>query len=184
MRTQKSIPVVDVVFCYVVYGVFVFVPGFDLCCNSHANICQRDAARMEPGNTLEVIGTDFESAWGNPHVTRDFIREIKAQGFKSIRIPVTWNQRMSGAPDYTIDPVFLNRVQEVVDWSLAGLYVMINVHDVWQWMRPSMATQHDTVMAQFQAVWTQIADRFKNHSNMLMFESANEPEYIGVDEAS
>ncbi|MCA0755046.1 glycoside hydrolase family 9 protein [Paenibacillus sp. N4] len=142
---------------------------------------------MQPGwnlgNTLEAIGTDFESAWGNPRVTREFLQEIKAQGFKSIRIPVAWNQRMSAGPDYTIDPAFLDRVEEVVDMALdEGLYVMLNIHDVWQWMRPTMAAQHDAVMEQFEAAWTQIADRFKNHDTKLMFESANEPEYYDVDE--
>ncbi|MDQ0114456.1 cellulase family glycosylhydrolase [Paenibacillus harenae] len=150
---------------------------------------QTYVSAMQPGwnlgNTLEAIGTDFETSWGNPPVTQEFIQEIKAQGFKSIRIPVSWNQRMSAGPDYTIDPAFLNRVEEVVNMALAeGLYVMLNIHDVWQWMRPSMATQHDAVMAQFEAAWTQIADRFKNHSNLLMFESANEPDYLNVDEAT
>lgn len=141
MRTQKAFLSLMLSFAMLFTAISFSFPAS----TSAATPMQSYVSAMQPGwnlgNTLEVIGTDFESAWGNPHVTRDFIREIKAQGFKSIRIPVTWNQRMSGAPDYTIDPVFLNRVQEVVDWSLAeGLYVMINVHDVWQWMRPSMAT--------------------------------------------
>ncbi|RCW49605.1 cellulase (glycosyl hydrolase family 5) [Paenibacillus prosopidis] len=55
---------------------------------------------------------------------------------------------MGGAPDYTVDPAWMDRVQQVVDWSLEeGLYVMINVHhDAWMWLR-TMPTNHDEVLA-------------------------------------
>ena len=78
----------------------------------------------------------------------------------------------------------MNRIQQVVDWSLdAGLYVMINLHhDNIRWIN-QMPTNHDAVLAQYNALWTQIADRFKNHSNKLMFESVNEPQFVNVDNA-
>ncbi|WP_307564218.1 cellulase family glycosylhydrolase [Paenibacillus sp. V4I7] len=152
---------------------------------------QSYVSAMQPGwnlgNTFDAFNTtdptkNDETAWGNPRVTKEFIKEIKKQGFKSIRIPITWNGRMGDAPDYTIDPAWMDRVQQVVDWSLEeGLYVMINVHhDAWMWVR-TMPTNHDEVLARYTAVWTQIADRFKNHSNKLMFESINEPEFLDVD---
>ncbi|WP_028608933.1 cellulase family glycosylhydrolase [Paenibacillus harenae] len=152
---------------------------------------QSYVSAMQPGwnlgNTFDSFNATApnngdETSWGNPIVTKEFIKEIKKQGFKSIRIPITWDGRMGGAPDYTINPDWMNRVQQVVDWSLEeGLYVMINVHhDAWKWVR-TMPTNHDEVMARYTAIWTQIADRFKNHSNKLMFESINEPEFLDVD---
>ncbi|MDQ0877765.1 endoglucanase [Paenibacillus sp. V4I3] len=152
---------------------------------------QSYVSAMQPGwnlgNTFDAFNTtdptkNDETAWGNPRVTKEFIKEIKKQGFKSIRIPITWNGRMGDAPDYKIDPAWMDRVQQVVDWSLEeGLYVMINVHhDAWMWAR-TMPTNHDEVLARYTAVWTQIADRFKNRSNKLMFESINEPEFLNVD---
>jgi aryl-phospho-beta-D-glucosidase BglC (GH1 family) len=152
---------------------------------------QTYVSAMQPGwnlgNTLDAFDPNDptgggETSWGNPVVTQAFIQQIAAQGFKSIRIPITWNYRMGGAPNYAIDPAFMDRVQQVVDWSLqAGLYVMINVHhDAWMWIS-SMPTDHNAVMARYNAVWTQIADRFKNHSDKLMFESINEPEFSNVD---
>ena len=141
---------------------------------------------MQPGwnlgNTLDA--TPNETAWGNPLVTQELIQQIKAQGFNSIRIPITWdagNNRLGPAPDYTIDPAFLDRVQQVVDWSLdAGLYVMINVHHDSYWVR-SMPANHDAVLAKFNAIWSQVAPRFRDYSNKLMFESINEPTFDGVD---
>ncbi|MFC5470486.1 cellulase family glycosylhydrolase [Cohnella suwonensis] len=148
---------------------------------------QSYVSAMQPGwnlgNTFEAIGAD-ETAWGNPRVTKEFIKEIAKQGYKSIRIPVAWKQHMGDAPDYTIDPAFLNRLQEVIDWSLdENLYVLINIHDAWLWMR-SMGTDHDEVLARYQAIWTQVSERYKDHSDKLMFESANEPAFDNVDTAT
>ncbi|GJM69630.1 hypothetical protein HMSSN036_18460 [Paenibacillus macerans] len=94
---------------------------------------------MQPGwnlgNTLDSTGSD-ETSWGNPRITRELIQQIAAQGYKSIRIPVTWDSHIGKAPDYTIEPAYLDRVEEVVNWALeAKLYVMINVHhDSWMWI--------------------------------------------------
>ena len=140
-------------------------------------------AAMQPGwnlgNTFDSTGAD-ETSWGNPRVTTALLDSIRAQGFKSIRIPVTWGHRSGGAPTYTIDAAFLARVREVVDWALArDFYVMINIHhDSWQWIN-QMPSQHDSVLARYNALWTQIAGAFRNHSSRLVFESVNEPQFTG-----
>ncbi|AIY09407.1 cellulase [Paenibacillus polymyxa] len=136
---------------------------------------------MQPGwnlgNSLDAVGTD-ETAWGNPRITQALIQQIAAQGYKSIRIPVTWDKHIGAAPHYTVESTYMNRVEEVVRWALdANLYVMINVHhDSWTWVS-SMEPKHDEVLARYNALWTQIADRFKNQPNKLMFESINEPRF-------
>jgi endoglucanase len=141
-------------------------------------------AAMQPGwnlgNTFDAIGAD-ETAWGNPRVTREFLRGVKAQGFKSIRMPVTWDGRQGGGPDYTMDPAWLARVSEVVSWALAdGLYVMINMHhDSWLWVN-QLATDHDNVLARYTATWTQIAAVFRDAPSKLVFESINEPQFSGT----
>ena len=101
---------------------------------------------MQPGwnlgNTLDA--TPSETSWGNPLATQELIQQIAAQGFKSIRLPVTWDtgNRVGPAPDYTIDPAWLDRVQQVVDWSLdAGLHVMLNLHHDSGWVRAMPADQ-------------------------------------------
>ncbi|GAA0449883.1 endoglucanase [Actinoplanes capillaceus] len=138
---------------------------------------------MQPGwnlgNTLDATGAD-ETSWGNPRVTRELLKGIRAQGFKSIRIPVTWGQHQGPAPDYTIDPAYLARVQEVVGWALdEGLYVMINIHhDSWQWIA-TMPTDHDNVLARYNAIWTQVAGAFRDASPRLLLESVNEPQFWG-----
>jgi endoglucanase len=138
---------------------------------------------MQPGwnlgNSFDSIGAD-ETAWGNPVVTQALLANIKAQGFKSIRIPVSWGQHEGAAPNYTIDATFLARVKQVVDWALADdLYVVVNMHhDSWQWVT-NMPGQHDAVLAQYSATWTQLANTFKGESNKLVLESINEQSFTG-----
>lgn len=142
---------------------------------------------MQPGwnlgNTYDAVGED-ETAWGNPRVTKELIAQLVDQGFKSIRIPITFDQRMGEGPDYSIDSDFLDRVEQTVKWSLdEGLYVMINIHhDSWIWLEAGMHQNHDESLARFSAIWTQVADRFKDYSDKLMFESINEPRFQGSEE--
>ncbi|RIV39701.1 cellulase family glycosylhydrolase [Micromonospora radicis] len=138
-------------------------------------------AAMQPGwnlgNTFDAVGAD-ETAWGNPRVTQAQLDAIRAQGFNSIRIPVTWSNRHGPAPSYTIDPAWLNRIKEVVGWALDdGFYVMINLHhDSWQWIH-EMPTNRTTVLNRYNALWTQIAAAFRDASPRLHFESVNEPQF-------
>ncbi len=137
--------------------------------------------QMQPGwnlgNTLDSVGED-ETAWGNPRVTKELIKQISRQGFKSIRIPVTWDNHIGPAPEYKIDPAYLDRVAEVVGWARSeNLYVLINVHhDSWVWIS-KMENNHDETLARYNAVWTQVADKFKNESEKVSFESVNEPRF-------
>jgi endoglucanase len=136
-------------------------------------------AEMQPGwnlgNSLDAVGPD-ETAWGNPTITQTLIQNVVAEGFNSVRIPVTWNEHQGSAPTYTIEAAWLNRVEQVVDWALAAdLYVVIDVHhDSWLWVS-GMPTNHDNVLNRFNATWTQIADTFQDKSEKLVFESINEP---------
>ncbi|MCA2218127.1 cellulase family glycosylhydrolase [Jidongwangia harbinensis] len=138
-------------------------------------------AAMQPGwnlgNSLDATGAD-ETSWGNPRITEALLDGIRAQGFKSIRIPVTWGQHQGSAPDYPIDAAYLNRVREVVDWAVAdGFHVMINMHhDSWQWIN-TMPADRTTVLNRYNATWTQLAGTFRNHSSRLIFESVNEPQF-------
>ncbi|SIQ51512.1 Cellulase (glycosyl hydrolase family 5) [Paenibacillus macquariensis] len=108
---------------------------------------------MQPGwnlgNTLDATSDD-ETSWGNPRVTKALINKISEQGYKSIRIPITWDKHIGATPNYTIDKAYLDRVEEVVGWALdAKLYVMINIHhDSWLWVS-NMEKQQDDVLKRY-----------------------------------
>lgn len=136
------------------------------------------------GNQLEANsgGTPSETAWGNPTITEKLIKQVKAQGFKSIRIPVSYLSKIGAGPNYTIDSKWLDRVQEVVDMCIDnGLYAIINVHgDGYYSIKGGWllcgepASEQKTIKAKYKKVWEQIAKRFKNYDDHLVFESMNE----------
>ena len=143
-------------------------------------------AAMQPGwglsNSLDAIPD--ETAWGNPPASEALLDAVRAKGFNSIRIPVTWsNQQQTSAP-YTIDSAYLDRVEEVVDWALAdGFYVLLDMHhDSWQWVK-DLAVDHDNVRARFDETWTQIAERFRDKSDKLVLENVNEVFFDGATDA-
>lgn len=99
------------------------------------------------------------------------------------KIAVSWafhfNDTTEGTgPDWTLDPKFLARVEEVVDMSLdRGFYTLLNVHhDSWNWFDPTKPGANFTqIEEKFYRVWYQIADRFKCKGSLLAFEPINEP---------
>lgn len=140
------------------------------------------------GNTLDAYGTwidnvtpsNVETCWGNPLTTRQMIAAVRERGFNTIRIPVTWAQFTDS--NGNVDPAWMSRVKEVVDWALdEGLYVILNVHhdtgehgsDKVCWLIADTGT-YDSVHSRFAALWTNIANEFKDYDNRLMFEGYNE----------
>lgn len=145
-------------------------------------------AAMQPGwnlgNSLDSVGSD-ETAWGNPRITQSLIQNVAAQGYNSIRIPVTWDNHQSKSAPYTVEDAYLDRVEEVVNWALdADLYVLINIHhDSWIWMA-DMNSNRTVVEARYESIWTALADRFRDAPPELLFESVNEPQFNNVDDAT
>ena len=131
-----------------------------------------------------VNGVASETAWGCAKATEATFTGVKAAGFTSVRIPVTWLGHIGDAPDYTLDADWLNRVYEVVGYAeKAGLKVILNTHhdedhgDA-HWLNLAGAVNsEDTntqVKAEIAAVWRQIAEKFKAKGDFLMLESFNE----------
>ncbi|MER7407995.1 cellulase family glycosylhydrolase [Streptomyces sp. NPDC000070] len=140
-------------------------------------------AAMQPswnlGNTLDAIPN--EDSWGNGQTRKATFEKIAAEGFRSVRIPVTWNARQSATAPYTIDAAYMARVKQLVDWALdSGLYVVLNVHhDSWQWVE-KITSDHDNVMARFNSTWSQISTTFRDAPRTLVFEGINEPSFAGA----
>lgn len=128
-------------------------------------------------------GVSGEQFWGNPKATQATFNKLKAAGFTTVRIPVTWMGHIGEAPDYKIEEAWLDRVAEVVGYAeAAGLNAIINIHhdggDGKYWLDILGASRNDEVqkrvLAQVTAVWSQIADKFKDKGHFLIFEAFNE----------
>lgn len=134
------------------------------------------------GNQLEASSNKVpnETTWGNPTITEDLIKAVKAQGFNTIRIPVSYLSKIGEAPDYTIDSAWLDRVQEVVDYVVGNdMYAVMNIHGDGYYTVDGgwllcVDDNQDEIKAKYEAVWKQIADRFKDYDEHLIFESMNE----------
>ncbi|MBN7810620.1 cellulase family glycosylhydrolase [Algoriphagus sp. H41] len=123
------------------------------------------------GNSLEAIGG--ETAWGNPKVTQALIDQIQAAGFNAVRIPVAWS-KFANATDFTIDPAWMARVQEVVDYVVGkGMYAVLNQHWDEGWMQPTYA-QQAYVNGRLEKMWIQIALHFRHYDDHLLFAGTNE----------
>ena len=142
------------------------------------------------GNTLEACDNNvgiktntplsYETHWGQPKTTQAMIDGMKAAGFDTIRIPVAWmtNATHLYEGDYTIDAGYMDRVEEVVRYARkAGMYVIINDHwdGGWYGMFGSESAETRALaMEAYKGMWQQIAERFRDYSDYLIFESANE----------
>lgn len=125
------------------------------------------------GNTLEPPGG--EGSWG-PLASESLINAVANAGFNTIRLPCAWDSHANQS-NYQIDPVWMARVKQVVDWCYArNLYIVLNCHWDGGWLDANLTeTVNPTVNAKMNAYWTQIANTFKNYDNKLLFAGANEP---------
>lgn len=137
------------------------------------------------GNALDANnnGVSSETAWGNPKITQTLLTKVKEAGFQVVRIPITWLGHIGNAPNYTIEESFLNRVSEVVGYAKnAGLKVIINIHhdgaDSAHWLNIKDAATNSTINTavknQLYSMWIQIAQKFPNSEDYLIFETMNE----------
>ena len=134
------------------------------------------------GNSLEAndAGTPNETAWGNPKLTEQFVLAAKSAGFQSIRIPVSYLNKIDDNNGYQIDSAWLDRVQEVVDYCVKNdMYAIVNMHgDGYTtinggWLLCGSSDQ-TKIREKYKACWQQIATRFKDYDEHLIFESMNE----------
>jgi endoglucanase len=140
-------------------------------------------SRMSPGinigNTLENT-TSWETGWGNPPITKEFVRKLAVLGFKTVRLPVAWD---TYAVDGRIQPDKLQRVSEVVNWIIeAGMFCVVNIHWDGGWIDSSnkdrfadtYATFSPAAQRKFRSYWRQIATYFAGKNEKLLFEALNE----------
>lgn len=145
-------------------------------------VAEAMGAGWNVGNQLEANsgGKVDETVWGNPEITQELISAVADAGFTTVRVPVSYLDRIDDANNYTVDSAWLDRVEEVVQYCYnEGLYVIINIHgdgyntveDGWFLVN---GEDQDMICEKYEAVWKQIAERFADYDEHLIFESMNE----------
>lgn len=152
------------------------------------------------GNTMEACNSGagsvsddpgyYETMWNQPVTTQEMISGMKAAGFDTLRIPVAWmtNATDLANGDFTISEAYLDRVEQIINYALnADMYVIVNDHwdGGWYGMFGSESEQtRDLAMQAYTSMWTQIANRYGEYSDRLIFEGANEEIGARFDENS
>ena len=133
------------------------------------------------GNTLDSIGggSDPNAAevyWVGIKTDKQMIDDIKAKGFNTVRVPVSWGEKLT---DGKISENWLKRVKEVVDYCIDdNMYVILNTHHEGAYIVPTY-DKAESSEAYLRNLWSQIAPYFKNYDEHLIFETMNEPRVSG-----
>lgn len=127
--------------------------------------------------------TECETSAGNPVATQKTFDGLKSFGINTVRVPVAWSNFISTDGKYTINEDLMKRVEEIVNYALNDeMYVIINIHWDGGWwgmfgaeeMNAAQTPIRDEAWKKYEAIWKQISGRFKEYSDHLIFEGANE----------
>ncbi|MCR5119252.1 MAG: glycoside hydrolase family 5 protein [Lachnospiraceae bacterium] len=123
---------------------------------------------------------DYETVWCGAKVTKELIHTMKEAGFKTIRVPVSWHNHVDG--NNNISEKWMNRVEEVIGWICdEDMYAIINIHhDNDDAFYPSY-DKLDKSKKYVTAIWKQVAERFADYDEHVIFETLNEPRQVGTD---
>ncbi|MDE6417405.1 MAG: glycoside hydrolase family 5 protein [Duncaniella sp.] len=134
----------------------------------------------------------YETAWGQPVTRPELFKMFKDAGFNAIRVPVTWYPHMEAKMDDELkwDPVadpigtlideeWMARVHEIVDYvTEQGMYCILNIHHdtgaaSTRWLVAG-EEEYAQQKVRFEAIWTQIAEEFRDYDGHVIFEGYNE----------
>lgn len=123
------------------------------------------------GNTFE---TGLEEVVLDKESMATIVSNIKSQGFKSIRIPITWQGHWEEGTT-NIEEEYLERIKELVDIaSDKDMYVILTMYDdSWRWISDTRDTE--ATLKKYQSLWKQIATYFKEYGEKVSFEAVNAP---------
>lgn len=138
------------------------------------------AAGLSRGINLAVFAAPREGDWGLRMDDR-WIDALAKAGFRSVRLSVRWSNHASPGADATLDEAFARRIDRVVDALLArGMRVVVNMSFYSQFHGAPLDTNESRVAPQavrprFVNIWRQLAKRYADRPDRLLFELYNVP---------
>lgn len=168
--------------CTALFASLLTVGGCSFMKNEELHFVSQMGNGINLGNSLDATNLwdykpaanelDYETFWGNPQIEKKHFQAIYQAGFRTVRIPITWEDHID--LNGNISNVWMDRVQAVVDMAIEeDLFVIIDTHhETWLDIQTNNEAQ---ITERLTKVWQQIADRFKNYDEHLLFEGMNEP---------
>jgi endoglucanase len=128
---------------------------------------EQQVARM--GRGVNVLGYDPYWQDGPAHFQAKHFAEIKKAGFSTLRVNLQAFKHMDR--DGRLDPVWLKKLDWVVQTALAnGLIVILDEHDF-----DACSNDLNFCRIALRNFWVQVATRYRDTPNTVLFELLNEP---------
>jgi endoglucanase len=110
------------------------------------------------------------------YTDRDF-KELREMGADVVRLPIYLHAMTLGKPDYTLDPLFLELLDQAVDMAERNdMHIILDNHSF------DMLVPTDPKIERILLkVWPQMAAHFRDRSDLVVYEILNEPH--GIDPA-
>jgi endoglucanase len=167
--------------CFALLIVFLFAS------ESHSqSVAQRRCDNFKQGvNLSNWLEAYWQSNWPSPNgYNRQFLVDMKAAGFKSVRLPIGFASVIDTLPPYNVDTthVLFSIVDSVITWTNElDMNLIIDNHHQWPL---DDATWRNTI-PRLSHLWSVLAQRY-NHldPDKYTFEILNEPFNIPNDSVS
>ncbi|GJM28353.1 MAG: hypothetical protein DHS20C17_09880 [Cyclobacteriaceae bacterium] len=106
--------------------------------------------------------------------TLEDFTQIQSLGCDVIRLPINLHAMAGRAPDYILDPLFLDFLDQTVDMAeMLGIYLILDNHT----FDPAVGTDPN-IGTILEKVWTQMAEHYQHRTEFLIYEVLNEPHDI------
>lgn len=105
----------------------------------------------------------------------DFV-DLQTLGVDVVRLPINLHAMTGGAPDYIVDPILFNFLDQIIDWTEElNIHLILDNHTF-------SVTENTTVAVNtpLSIIWPQMAAHFIDRDSTLYFEILNEPH--GIDD--
>lgn len=123
------------------------------------------------GNAL--MAYPYEITFNQPTTTADLIEYVRSLGFSAIRLPLNFTYHCDD--NFTINPIWLDRIATIVDSCLANdMVIVLDVHDSIE-LDCDYEDYCETYLNYYPIVWKQIAEYFRDYDNRVIYELCNEP---------
>ena len=124
-------------------------------------------------------GINFEDLQGGSKAYTSYVYDrqyyelVAEAGFDHIRLPVKFDAYVVGdAPDYLLDTEAMRWLDVCVDNAIdTGLVIILDFHK----------SNYKTNPECFKMIWKQVAERYRDYPEELMFEIVNEPDGTSHD---
>ena len=102
---------------------------------------------------------------------QDF-ENIKSLGVEIIRVPIWFEEFSSGEPDYIVEDWLWETIDNAIEWCEEyQMYIILDFHNNCSDGHPTKPNVENMLIK----IWKQIAERYKDKNDFVLYEIMNEP---------